>query len=139
MQLNKENYGVADSSYKAAGELAGITALVDSFYDYMDSIPQAQKIRKMHGKNLEESKTKLSYFLSGWLGGPRLYAEHYGGISIPQAHQRFRIGTEEKQAWLLCMQKAIDDQPYAQSFKEYLLAQLSIPAERVRVVCSHQY
>lgn len=134
MQLNKDNYGVADSSYKAAGELAGITTLVEDFYANMDSLPEAQKVRRMHGKNLDESRKKLTYFLSGWLGGPRLYSEEYGGISIPQAHQRFRVGAEERDAWLLCMKRAIDKQPYNESFKEYLLAQLRIPAERVRQV-----
>lgn len=134
MQLNRENYGVADSSYKEAGELAGLTNLVNDFYNNMDSLSEAQKVRKMHGKNLEESRKKLTYFLSGWLGGPRLYSEEYGGISIPQAHQRFRVGEEERDAWLLCMKQAIDKQPYKESFKEYLLAQLRVPAERVRQV-----
>lgn len=137
MQLNKENYGVADASYQAAGSLAGLTKLVQDFYDNMDALPEAQKIRKMHGKDLEPVRKKLIYFLSGWLGGPRLYSEHYGSISIPQVHQRFRIGAEERDAWIMCMKLSIDKQPYEESFKEYLLAQLRIPAERVKQVCSH--
>ncbi len=138
MQLNKDNYGVTDSSCQAAGGLAGLTTLVEDFYDNMDRIPGAQKIRKMHGKDLEPVRKKLVYFLSGWLGGPRLYSETYGGISIPQAHQRFRIGGDERDAWLFCTKLAIDNQPYTDSFKEYLLAQLRIPAERVKQVYSHE-
>ena len=134
MQLNKDNFGVGDSSYKAAGEIAGITKLVNDFYANMDSLPEAQMVRKMHRKDLQESRKKLTYFLSGWLGGPRLYAEEYGGISIPQAHQRFRVGLEERDAWLRCMKLAIDKQPYTESFQEYLLAQLKIPADRKSVV-----
>jgi hemoglobin len=41
----------------------------------------------MHKGDLETIKDKLSLFLMGWLGGPRLYADKYGSISIPQAHQ----------------------------------------------------
>lgn len=131
MQINAHGYGVGDSSYQAAGQLEGITTLVDAFYAYMDQEPSAGVIRAMHPKDLSESRRKLSYFLSGWLGGPRLYAEHYGGIRIPIFHQPFPIGDTERDAWLLCMKYAIADQPYADSFKDYLLAQLRVPAERI--------
>ncbi|MFT4823272.1 MAG: hemoglobin [Halioglobus sp.] len=134
MLVNEHKYGVADNSYRAAGELSGITRLVDAFYANMDSFPQAQKIRQMHAAELTKVRQKLTYFLSGWLGGPRLFSEHYGGINIPGFHKKFRVGEAERDAWLLCMEKAIDDQPYAATFKKYLLAQLSIPAERVRQV-----
>ncbi len=134
MLINEHKYGVGENSYKAAGELQGITELVDAFYANMDDFPEAQKVRQMHGADLTEVRQKLAYFLSGWLGGPRLFAQHYGSISIPGFHQKFRVGEAERDAWLLCMEKAIDDQPYEESFKKYLLAQLSIPAERVRQV-----
>lgn len=132
MQLNEHDYGVGSNSYEAAGELAGITALVDVFYANMESFADAATIRTMHPQNLTKSRKKLAYFLSGWLGGPRLYAEHYGDISIPAFHKNFPIGEAERDAWLLCMHKAISVQPYAASFKEYLFAQLKIPAERIR-------
>ena len=38
-------FGEGDASYKAAGELAGITALVDDFYAVMDTEPHAAVIR----------------------------------------------------------------------------------------------
>lgn len=132
MQANEHGYGVGDASYKAAGELPGITKLVDDFYAQMDSIAEAATIRAMHPRNLIESRKKLSYFLAGWMGGPRLYTEHYGPISIPGFHKQLPIGAAERDAWLLCMRKAIDAQPYAMPFKDYLFAQISIPAERVK-------
>lgn len=134
MLINEHKYGIEDNSYQAAGGLPGITRLVDAFYANMDSFPQAQEIRQMHGLELTEVRQKLAYFLSGWLGGPRLFSENYGGINIPGFHKKFRVGEAERDAWLLCMEKAIDDQPYESTFKKYLLAQLSIPAERVRQV-----
>ena len=134
MQFNEHGYGIADKSYIAAGELAGITTLVDAFYENMNTFPVAQKILEMHPQDLTESRKKLAYFLSGWLGGPRLYAEHYGSINIPGIHRHLDIGDTERDAWLLCMQKAIMQQPYEASFKEYLLAQITIPAERIRQV-----
>jgi hemoglobin len=120
--------------YRAAGELAGITSLVDAFYSNMDSFLEARVIRKMHPEDLTESRKKLTYFLCGVLGGPRLYIDHYGGVNLPDFHRQFPIRAEERDAWLLCMQHAIAAQPYEASFKEYLLARLWIPAERIRLV-----
>ncbi|TYK64550.1 group II truncated hemoglobin [Colwellia echini] len=127
-------YGVGDNSYKMAGELAGLIKLVDEFYNNMDTFTESKKIRDMHSNDLSESSKKLAYFLSGWLGGPKLYAEHYGSINIPYAHKHLSVGVEESEAWLLCMQKAIDNQPYEKPFKIYLIEQLRVPAERIRMV-----
>ncbi|MBT4262766.1 MAG: group II truncated hemoglobin [Calditrichaeota bacterium] len=131
-------YGTADNSYRAAGEISGITKLVNTFYDFMGDIPEAKKIRDMHPYDLSESRKKLAYFLSGWLGGPKLYSEHFGKINLPIAHQHFSIGLEEREAWILCMQKAVELQPYEDSFKVYLIEQLRVPAERIRMACSTQ-
>lgn len=125
-------YGEGDASFRAAGGVAGITALVERFYAHMDALPQAQEIRRLHPDDLTTAKDKLARFLCGWLGGPKRYQEAYGPISIPGAHMRFPIGAAERDAWLACMRHAIDEQPYAEDFKAYLLAQLAVPAERVR-------
>ena len=44
--------------YRAAGELAGITSLVDAFYANMDTFPEARVIRTMHPEDLTESRKK---------------------------------------------------------------------------------
>lgn len=131
-------YGINDNSYKAAGELEGITKLVELFYKNMNELPEAKLIRAMHSNNLSLSKQKLSYFLSGWLGGPKLYAKNFGEINIPKAHKHLAVDAHARDAWLLCMQKAINKQPYTADFKEYLMAQLKIPAERITQVCKHR-
>ncbi len=126
-------YGEGDNSYQAAGEITGITKLVNAFYDFMEKLPEAKNIRNMHSDDLTESRKKLSYFLSGWLGGPKLYAQHFGGINIPMAHKHLPVGIDEREAWILCMQKAVNLQAYEESFKVYLIEQLRIPAERIRL------
>lgn len=127
-------YGFADTSYLAAGEYEGIQRLIDCFYAYMDDSddPAVVIIRDMHPKDLSESRDKLTCFLVGWMGGPKEYAERYGAIHIPRVHQHLRVGYAEKDAWLQCMQYALDQQPYADSFKTYLMQQLHFPAERIR-------
>ncbi len=129
---DKPEYGIEDASYQAAGGEAGIRKLVDDFYDAMEQLPEAAKIRNMHPQNLTISSDKLTLFLCGWLGGPKLFAEKYGQIRIPQVHSHLEIGPSERDAWLLCMQKALNRQSYPAEFKNYLMEQLYVPAERSR-------
>ena len=125
-------YGDGDSSFQQAGGEAGLRRLVDAFYQYMDCLPEARVIREMHPQDLTESRDKLTLFLCGWLGGPKLFREKYGPIRIPVAHRHLDIGASERDAWLLCMKKAADDQSWPQEFKQYLLEQLYVPADRSR-------
>jgi hemoglobin len=125
-------YGSEDASYKAAGEYEGIKQLVDNFYDIMSELNESKKIRDMHPSDLEVSRDKLTRFLCAWTGGPRLYKEKYGAISIPQVHAHLTIGSAEKSAWLLCMGKALAKQGYPQEFQDYMITQLAVPAERCR-------
>lgn len=129
-------YGVGDCSYRAAGGISGLIELVDSFYSVMDTLPEARHIRNMHRDDLTIPKKKLAYFLSGWLGGPNLYAENFGSISIPLVHRNLPIGAEESDAWIMCMRKAVAEHPCKESFKKYLIEQLCVPAERIKIVCT---
>ncbi|WP_369983990.1 group II truncated hemoglobin [Thalassolituus sp.] len=127
------SYGVEDASFRTAGEFEGVKALVDAFYDAMEILPEASQIREMHPADLTESRDKLTRFLCGWLGGPRLYREKYGPIAIPPAHAHLKIGEAERDAWLLCMEEALKGRPYPDDFKQYLMTQLFVPAERCRM------
>lgn len=131
-------YGEGDASFRAAGGEAGIRRLVEDFYRLMDELPEARRIRALHPEDLEMSIDKLARFLCGWLGGPARYRERYGPISIPGVHAHLPIGAAERDAWLACMERAIALQPFAPDFRAYLLAQLRIPAERVRQACERK-
>lgn len=123
----------SDASYVAAGGEQGLSRLVDAFYDYMDVLPEAATIRAMHEPDLALSREKLKVFLSAWLGGPNVYRERFGPIAIPRVHSHLAIDVPERDAWLLCMARAVSDQPWAVEFKTYFMQAISVPAERVRV------
>ena len=125
-------YGDSDNSFQTAGGQPGVKALVDAFYDAMETRPEAAHILAMHNTDLSESRDKLTRFLCGWLGGPKLFSEKYGPIRIPVAHRHLKIGHTERDAWLTCMQTAIDQQAFPEDFGDYLMAQLYVPAERSR-------
>lgn len=134
--MNTPAYGTGDASYQAAGGIDGMRRLVDDFYRVMDERPEAASVRRMHPDNLEGSRDKLASFLSGWLGGPRLYSERYGSIAIPAFHAQWPIDQAHANVWLTCMAEAIALQPWAPDFADYLLRQLRVPAERI-VQASH--
>lgn len=124
-------YGTGDASYQAAGGTDGIAALVDEFYRVMQALPLARTIHLMHA-DLAMSREKLKCFLCAWLGGPNDYRARFGPISIPGVHAHLTIGDAERDAWLACMQRAVDSQAWAPDFKSYFLRAIAVPAERVR-------
>lgn len=134
IETQSNGFGKGDASYRAAGGFEGLVDLVERFYRVMDTAPEGARIRALHPKDLTVSKDKLARFLSGWLGGPRLFNETYGPISIPAAHAHLVVGEEGRDAWLFCMRQALQEVDYAPAFKEYLIGALGVPAERIRSV-----
>jgi len=95
--------------YQRMGEEAGIRRLVTTFYKLMDTLPEAEGIRLLHPEELDESEEKLVLFLSGWSGGPPLYVEKYGHPRLRMRHMPFQIGESERDQWLLCMRRALEE------------------------------
>jgi hemoglobin len=85
-----------EAPYDSLGGNAAVRRLVDRFYDLMDSVPEYYVIRKLHPADLAGSREKLYLFLSGWLGGPPLYAEKYGHPMLRARHLPFAIGLAER-------------------------------------------
>lgn len=103
--LNQER-----SPYAKLGGDDGVKKLVDRFYDLMDEDPNTQGVRAMHAKSLRSSRAKLYKFLSGWLGGPDLYIQEYGHPRLRRRHMPFEIGASERDQWMSCMNKALEEQ-----------------------------
>jgi hemoglobin len=95
--------------YDLIGGERGLRTLVDRFYDYMDSLPEARDVRALHARSLKASREKLFLFLSGWLGGPPLYARRHGHPMLRRRHLPFAIGRVERDQWMLCMDRALGD------------------------------
>ncbi len=98
-----------NTHYQRIGSEAGIRALVERFYELMDTLPETQTIRQMHAKDLRISQEKLFMFLSGWLGGPQLYTEKYGHPRLRQRHLPFAIDSSARDQWMQCMVQAMKD------------------------------
>lgn len=96
--------------YRELGGEIALRRLVERFYALMDQLPQARTIRAMHPPDLSGSRERLFMFLSGWLGGPPLYTERIGTPRLRRDHMAFAIDAEARDAWMACMQQALDEQ-----------------------------
>jgi len=116
---------------RLGGETA-VRRLVDRFYDLMDSLPEARELRALHPADLAGSRNKLHWFLVGWLGGPQLYVERFGHPRLRARHAPFPIGVRERDQWLHCMTRALDEQVTDRELREPLSAALSRLADHMR-------
>ena len=124
--------------YELIGGEDGVRRLVDRFYDYMDSDPEAAEIRKLHAKDLRVSREKLFLFLSGWLGGPNLYVEKHGHPMLRRRHLPFAIGITERDQWLHCMRRALADSELDQTQRDRLLQAFAATADHMRNKAEHE-
>ena len=93
--------------YSLMGGEKNILSLVERFYFYMDTLPEAKELRTIHASDLSSTKAKLFKFLSGWLGGPDLFQQEYGHPRLRQRHFPFKVDQQARDQWMLCMNKAL--------------------------------
>lgn len=120
------------SPFEMIGGEAGVRRLVDRFYDLMDAESEAAGIRALHPSSLETSREKLWLFLVGWLGGPPLYMERVGPPMLRARHLPFPIGEAERDAWLQCMERALDEQEMPAELRDFLRDRFRAMADHMR-------
>lgn len=97
----------APTVYERLGGADGVRALVARFYELMDELPEAWRVRRLHPESLAGSADSLFKFLSGWFGGPPLYVAERGHPRLRMRHLPYAIGPAERDEWLLCMRQAL--------------------------------
>ncbi|MEJ6476716.1 group II truncated hemoglobin [Pseudoalteromonas piscicida] len=94
--------------YEIIGGEQGTRDLANRFYDIMASDPYAKPLYDMHPQPLDRIRQVFFEFLSGWLGGPDLFAEKYGHPRLRMRHMPFPIDKDLRDQWMYCMDKALD-------------------------------
>ncbi|HTI86594.1 MAG TPA: group II truncated hemoglobin [Alphaproteobacteria bacterium] len=117
--------------YQKIGEVQ-LRAVVDRFYDIMDTDPRATQLRAMHAVDLRPMRERLFQFLSGWLGGPPLYYQRPDHKCIMSAHGAFAIGAAERDQWMACMRRALDECGVAADVRALLDRPLALMCEAFR-------
>lgn len=108
------------SHYELIGGEAALRALVDHFYDLMDSLPEVAPLRAMHPEDLASSRDKLFMFLSGWFGGPQLYLEQYGHPRLRGRHMPFAVDADARDQWMMCMTRALESSEIPEAVRAQL-------------------
>ncbi len=98
------------SLYELVGRQEGLRNLVETFYDIVEFEPEGRALHVLHlrGHGVAHSRVEQLNFLSGFLGGPRLYTQKWGHSNVREMHEHVEINAEAKDAWLRCMVMAID-------------------------------
>jgi hemoglobin len=90
-----------------------IRAIVERFYDLMDSDPAYAELRAMHAADLSPMRTSLAGFLNAWSGGPRDWFETRPGACVMSLHRPLTITKQTADQWIDAMNRAIADTPIA--------------------------
>jgi len=121
VQPTVESLQTSATLFETLGGEPAIRALVDRFYDLMDIEPDLAALRATHGPSLDSARDKLFLFLCGYFGGPNYYIERYGHPRLRARHLPFSIGRLERDQWLACMGRAMQDQGLSPELIDRLL------------------
>ena len=119
--------------YDLIGGENGVKNLVQVFYDIVETNPEGHKLHLLHlrGNGVAHSRIEQFNFLSGFLGGPKLYVEKHGHSNVRTMHEHVEVTAEAKDIWLNCMSLAIDAIGMEASTKAKLMNNFTVVAERL--------
>jgi hemoglobin len=122
------------SLYQALGGEAAVRALTEAFYDRIEKDPGFAALHRLHlsGRGVAHAREQQFAFLSGFLGGPRLYLERHGPVPVRDIHAHVGIGPDLRDLWLAAMRKAVADVGTEPALAETLMRQFERAAEVVR-------
>jgi hemoglobin len=109
--------------YAAMGK-ENIFALCRDFYSELEQ----SSIKNLFGGDMPQASEKLAMFLVSASGGPPLYQQSFGPPRMRARHLPFTIGAKERQVWLDCFYRVLEDAPerynfpraHLDNFKQYL-------------------
>lgn len=129
-----DDTGQSISLHDYIGGAPVIDRLVEVFYEKMDSLPEARALRAIHAPDLTETKRVLKLYLVQWMGGPATYSAERGHPRLRARHLPFRIGLDERDAWLLCMKRALDETVASEEARRAILRAMAPLADFMRNV-----
>jgi hemoglobin len=126
-----------DTPYTWLGGSAPVLRIVERFYDAMSELEPA--LAKLHrcdddGKVGRDSRDRFGAFLIGWLGGPDHYVQANGHPRLRMRHGRVAVDVAMRDAWLRCMQVALDAEGVTGDARRYLDARFAEVADFLRNV-----
>ncbi len=121
--------------FQLVGGAEKIRALVERFYEVMFETERA--LTNLHrtapdGRVDPGSRQRFALFVMGWLGGPQDYTEQHGHPRLRMRHGRVAVDIAMRDAWLRCMQTAMNDLQIAGPVRSYLDGRFAEVADFMR-------
>ena len=113
--------------FEEVGGSAIFTAIVSEFYAHVSVDPI---LRPMYpAEDLEGAAQRLQMFLEQYFGGPSTYSETRGHPRLRMRHAGFHINPVARDAWLACMEKAVQGLDIEQGKKDQLWTYFTMAAD----------
>jgi len=89
-----------------------LRALVETFYDLVETLPEGSNLRRLHGRGhgVAHARVEQFNFLSGFMGGRPYYKEKHGHMDVKLMHAHVPIRQADAENWLECMRQALDNE-----------------------------
>ncbi|PWA12759.1 globin [Pueribacillus theae] len=113
---------IKNTPYEAIGGSQMIDVWVDAFYDKVGRHPDLIPI---FPDDLTETARKQKQFLTQFLGGPPLFNEEHGHPMLRARHLPFPITPKRAEAWLSCMNQAMEEVNFPQPWREQIFNRLT--------------
>ncbi|TLS37796.1 globin [Pseudalkalibacillus caeni] len=114
--------------YEAIGGDETIKKLVAAFYKRVAKHPDLIPI---FPDDLTETQRKQHQFLSQFLGGPTLYSDEDGHPMLRARHLPFEITPGRANAWLSCMDEAMDEIGLENPMRDQIFSRLTFTAHHM--------
>lgn len=113
----------------------GAVALGKRFYDHMDEHePALVAVHRTDGRGRVAPvvRERFSAFLVEWLGGPQVYSSVHGHPRLRMRHGHVAIDGAMRDAWLRCMNSALDHPDVDTETRAYLEGRFAEVADFLR-------
>ncbi len=99
---------VQQTAFDQIGGAARVNALVEAFYDLVETDQAYAALRAMHAPDMTNVRAALKGWLTGWLGGPRDWFVANPGVCMMSMHRAMPIDAATAGQWTEAMRRALD-------------------------------
>jgi hemoglobin len=124
-----EERAASEPLHRRVGGDEWFVALVDRFYEGVAADP---RLAPLYPDDLTDAKAHLAGFLIQYWGGPPSYSTQRGHPRLRMRHQRFSIGTVERDAWYEHMAAAVRAGGLVEADEAALLDYFAMAADHLR-------
>lgn len=133
--MEKKPLGPDHTPFDALGAQTA-TRIAKRFYDHMDEHePELVAVHRLDesGKKVApEVRERFALFLVEWLGGPKDYSTAHGHPRLRMRHFHVPIGVELRDAWVRCMNAALEDPAVDEDVRAFLRRRFAEVADFLR-------